>query len=86
MVASTTPLEKLEVAPKAKDDTDLIVPELWGHEFCLEIESRTQTYNFWPESSVIRALPDRVEEVIGVALVLVLELVKKVEEIIREGR
>jgi len=33
MVASTTPLEKLDVAPKTKDDTDLVVPELGDMSF-----------------------------------------------------
>jgi len=45
-----------------------------------------RTYNLWIKASIIRALHDRVVEVVRIALVLVLEFVKKVEELKSEGR
>ena len=44
----------------------------------------TQTYNPWFNPGIIHALHDCVVEVVGIAFVLVLEFVKKVEEVERE--
>ena len=32
LVATTAPLQMLEVAPETKDETDIVVSKLWGHE------------------------------------------------------
>ena len=84
VVASTTMLQKLEVTPKAKDDRDLIVSELWGVS-TVSTQTTLKTYYFRSESSIICMVHDGVIEVVGVTLVLVLKFVEKVEKLEGEG-
>jgi hypothetical protein len=79
-VASTTPLQKLKMSPDAKDGTDLVISELSGSELCMKRKAfMTHDLRFKP--CVVCTLHNRVIEIIGVALVLILKLVKEVEEV-----
>ena len=68
------------MSPETKDGADLIVSELKGREFCVKGKGgRTDDFRFKP--CIVRALHNRVVEIIGVALVLILKFVKEVEEV-----
>ena len=66
-----------------KDGADLIVSELKGCEFCVKGKGG-QTDDFRFEPCIVRALHNRVVEIIGVALVLILKFVKEVKEVEQE--
>jgi hypothetical protein len=56
MVTSTTLLQKLKVAPKAKDNGDLIVSVLRGDEFCLDRRHELTISGSIPAQSVRRKM------------------------------
>lgn len=82
----TGSFENLEVAPNAERKREFIVSMLQRADEQIMKGSDRGTYNHGIETRGIGSCDDGVVEIVGVALILILQLVEKVEEIEGERR